>query len=93
MSGEVYRLDAAGNRTVLAGPSQRQLDGVVELTDGRLLTSSWGDSCIYALDASGGMECIIGDVEAPADIGVDIGRNRVLIPQFNASAVLIEPIP
>jgi SMP-30/Gluconolactonase/LRE-like region len=93
MSGEIYRIDAAGNRTVLSGPSQQQLDGVVELADGRILTSSWGDSCIYELSAAGTMDCIIPDVEAPADIGADTGRNRVLIPLFNANAVRIKSIP
>jgi hypothetical protein len=78
---------------VLAPTSQRQLDGVVELDDGRILISSWGDSCIYELSPDGTMECVISDLEAPADIGVDLARNRVLIPLFNANAVVIQPIP
>lgn len=93
MSGEVYRVGAGGSRTLLAGPSERQLDGVVELADGRILTSSWGDSCIYELSPTGAMDCIIAGVEAPADIGIDTGRNRILIPLFNANAVLIKSIP
>lgn len=93
MSGEVFRVGPGGNRTVLAGPSQQQLDGVVELADGRMLMSSWGDSCIYEMGPSGAMSCIISDVEAPADIGADIGRSRVLIPQFNANTVLIRTVP
>jgi len=93
MSGEVYRIDSTGGRAMLAPASQRQLDGVVELDDGRILMSSWGDSCIYELSSDGTMECIVSDLEAPADIGVDRGRNRVLIPLFNANAVRIQPIP
>ncbi len=93
MSGEVYRIGADGDRTVLAGPSQQQLDGVVELADGRILMSSWGDSCIYEMGPTGAMDCIIADVEAPADIGADTGRNRVLIPLFNANAVRIKTVP
>jgi len=93
MSGEVFRVGIAGNRTVLAGPGQMQLDGVVMLADRRVLMSSWGDSCIYEMSAAGEMECIISGVPAPADIGADVGRNRVLIPLFNDNAVLIQSVP
>jgi hypothetical protein len=92
MSGEVYRIGADGNRTVLAAPSEQQLDGVVELADGRILASSWGDSCIHEMSAAGDMTCIISDVEAPADIGADTGRSRVLIPLFTSDMVLIRSI-
>lgn len=93
MSGEVYRLGADGSRTTISGSSQRQLDGVVVLADGRILASSWGDSCVHEVAASGEMTCIIDGVEAPADIGVDLGRNRVLVPLFNSNAVLIRSVP
>lgn len=91
-SGESYHV-VGGNRRALTGSSQQQLDGVVVLADGRILMSSWGDSCIYEVSAAGAMTCIIADVEAPADIGADTGRNRVLIPLFNANTVLIKTVP
>jgi hypothetical protein len=91
-SGESYHV-YGGNRRPLTGASQRQLDGVVVLADGRVLMSSWGDSCIYEVSTAGAMTCIISDVEAPADIGADIGRDRVLIPLFNANTVLIKTVP
>jgi len=93
MSGEVFRIGPGGSYTVLSGPSQQQLDGVVMLADGRVLMSSWGDSCVYEMSSTGAMSCIIEGVEAPADIGVDRGRNRVLIPLFNANAVIIRSVP
>jgi hypothetical protein len=77
---------------MLSGRSERQLDGVVELTDGRVLMSSWGDSCIYEMSGDGTLTCIIPDVAAPADIGVDLDRNRVLIPLFNDNAVRISSV-
>lgn len=92
MSGEVFRLDTAGTRTSIVEPSQGQFDGVVELADGRLMISSWGSSCVYLLGAEGALDCFVENVEAPADIGVDRGRNRVLIPLFNANEVRIEPV-
>jgi hypothetical protein len=92
MSGEIFRVGADGTRTDIAGPSELQLDGVVALPDGRLLASSWGSSCVYAVSEDGSMECLVEGVDAPADIGYDETRNRVLIPLFNANEVRIEPI-
>ena len=93
MSGEVFRIRASVAPTPIVAPSEMQLDGVVVLANGRVLMSSWGDSCVHELSASGQVQCIISDVAAPADIGADAGRNRVLIPLFNDNAVLIQTIP
>jgi len=93
MSGEVFRISPSVAPTPIVAPSGMQLDGVVELPNGRVLMSSWGDSCVYELTPAGDVRCIIADVAAPADIGADAGRNRVLIPLFNDNAVLIQTIP
>ena len=93
MSGEVFRISPSVAPTPIVAPSGMQLDGVVELPNGRVLMSSWGDSCVYELTPAGEAQCIIADVAAPADIGADAGRNRVLIPLFNDNAVLIQTIP
>lgn len=90
-SGEVYRV-RDGERTVIAEASERQLDGIVEMADGTILMSSWGDSCIHELEPDGEMNCIISDVATPADIGADIDRSRVLIPLFNSNTVLFNSI-
>ena len=37
-------------------------------------------------------EVVVSDVEAPADIGYDSRRNRVLIPLFQGDAVVIQPL-
>lgn len=91
-SGEVYRLDAEGNRTNMMPASERQLDGIEMLPDGGFLMSSWGDSAVYRIGADGKVAKVVSGVEAPADIGYDAGRNRVLVPLFNAGAVLIHPL-
>jgi hypothetical protein len=93
MSGEVFRIRPSVAPTPIAGPSEMQLDGIVVLPNDRVFMSSWGDSCVHELTASGEAQCIISDVAAPADIGADAGRNRVLIPLFNDNAVLIRTIP
>lgn len=92
MSGEVFRLDGEGARTDLLAVEGAQFDGVEVLSDGSLLVSDWGASCVHHVDSEGQATCMIGDVESPADIGVDVGRNRVLIPLFNANEVWIRPI-
>lgn len=92
MSGEVFRLTAEGERTDVMPPSERQLDGIVTMDDGGFLMSSWGDSCVYRVDGAGQVSCVIEDVEAPADIGLDRTRDRVLIPLFNANEVRIVPL-
>ncbi len=91
-SGEVYRLDAEGNRTDMMPASKRQLDGLVMLPDGGFLMSSWGDSAVYRVGADGKVSKVLANVEAPADIGYDARRNRVLVPLFNGNEVLIHPL-
>ena len=93
MSGEVFRIGLGGEYSAVADASQRQLDGIVALADGRLLASSWAESCVMEIAANGSMSCVMNDLEAPADIGVDRGRNRVLVPLFNANAVVIRSAP
>jgi hypothetical protein len=91
-SGEVYRLDVDGNRTDMMPASQRQLDGLVLLPDGGFMMSSWGDSAVYRVGRDGKVTKAVTGVEAPADIGYDARRNRVLVPLFNANEVLIHPL-
>jgi hypothetical protein len=91
-SGEVYRLTADGDRTDIMPASERQLDGVEMLADGGFLMSSWGDQCVYRVGGDGRVTRVLENVEAPADLGVDAGRNRVLVPLFNANQVVIQPL-
>ena len=77
----------AGDSTVTwigAGPGG--YDGVEVLADGRILVTSWSDSSVHALTA-GRFRKVIGNVDAPADIGVDTKRNVVAVPRFNAGRV------
>ncbi|HUF28273.1 MAG TPA: SMP-30/gluconolactonase/LRE family protein [Gemmatimonadaceae bacterium] len=74
-----WRPGQAAPTRIAVGPGQ--FDGVEVLVDGRILVSSWADSSIHVIDATT-MRRAIGGVNAPADIGVDRQRNRVLIPLF-----------
>ena len=72
--------------TLAAGSGQ--YDGIEVLGDGRVLASNWADSSIHVV-SNGTMTKLIGGVPAPADIGYDSKRNRVLVPLFNGNAVEI----
>lgn len=86
-SGEVYQLDVAtAKRTGLPKPPGGSLDGVVRLGDGSLLVSSWDGKAVYR-SAGTGWTVAVDSVEAPADIGYDTKRQRVLIPLFTTNAV------
>lgn len=90
-SGEIYQLAPDGNRThVLDDP---QLDGIVFLPDGGFLYSSWGTQSVYEVTNTGQKLTVVEGVEAPADIGYDARRNRVLIPLFNQNEVWIREVP
>ena len=70
--------------TLAAGPGQ--YDGIEILADGRVLVSNWADSSIHVV-TDGQKRKLITGVAAPADIGYDTRRNRVLIPLFNGNTV------
>jgi hypothetical protein len=80
---------AIGKLVALPGGS---LDGVVRTNDGRLLVSSWETSSVYAIDAAGHVSTVFTDLPAPADIGYDASRNRLLVPLFNDNAVVVKPL-
>jgi len=61
-------------------------DGVVVLTDGRALYTSWADSSltVFANDSS---KTLRKGLPAPADLGYDAARNLVAVPLFTANRV------
>ena len=70
--------------TIGSGPGG--YDGVEVLGDGRILVTSWADSSVQVF-SNGAFHKVVGNVEAPADIGVDTKRNVLAIPRFNAGRV------
>jgi sugar lactone lactonase YvrE len=91
-SGEILRFTASGEKTQVARPSDRQLDGIVFLPDGGFLFSSWGDSAVYRVGSDGATTRVVEGVTSPADIGYDRGRGRVLIPLFTENRLLIREV-
>jgi sugar lactone lactonase YvrE len=69
---------------VATGPGQ--YDGVEVLSDGRVLVTSWADSSVQAI-SNGTFRKVVGNVDGPADIGIDTKRNVLAVPRLNAGRV------
>lgn len=93
-SGKIFTVDLRTGRrgaSLPKGPGG-QLDGIVKLADGSLLVSSWEGKAVYQVHAGGHYIVAVDSVEAPADIGYDAGRQRVLIPLFTTNRLLIRTL-
>ncbi|HEX6133174.1 MAG TPA: SMP-30/gluconolactonase/LRE family protein [Longimicrobiales bacterium] len=90
----VQRVPLAGGGTPeqVAQLPSGQLDGVVRTSDGSLLVSSWEAQAIFRVGPDGQVSAVVENVEAPADIGYDSRRHRVLIPLFNGNRIEIREI-
>ena len=86
-SGELYWLDKAGKKNDAQKLPKGSLDGVVALSDGSVLVSSWEGQEVLRGKPGGSWDVAIPGVKAPADIGFDTKRGRVLVPLFQDSAV------
>lgn len=89
-SGELYRI-TDGSITDRTSLPPGGLDGV-EIDGGQVFVSSWEGNSILRGVPDGTFEVVASGVEAPADIGIDTGRHRLLIPLFLSSEVRIVPI-
>jgi hypothetical protein len=69
-----------------------QLDGIIRTSDGTLLVSSWEGQAVYRVSPDGQVSTVVENVEAPADIGWDSRRRRLLIPLFNGNRIEIREI-
>jgi hypothetical protein len=85
-SGELYSLDKEGKKGDAMKLPQGQLDGIVPLGDG-VLVSSWEAQGVFRGKAGGNFDLVLSGLKAPADIGYDTKRSRVLVPLFQDSAV------
>ncbi len=77
---------ASSMQPLATGPGQ--YDGIEVLGDQRVVVSSWTDTSVHVVN-DGKMTKLITGVPAPADIGYDSKRNRLLVPLFNGNAVEI----
>ncbi len=91
-SGEVMRIDADGKQYALPTPPKGELDGLLMLDDGRLLMSSWGGAAVYVLNKDNSYSILADNLDAPADLGFDTQRKRVLIPLFKQDKLVFLPL-
>jgi hypothetical protein len=91
-SGELWLVDTTGAKKNVVELPEAGLDGLLRLDDGSMLMSSWGGGALYRGPAAGPFETVISDLEAPADLGYDTKRKRVIIPLFKGDALQIHPL-
>lgn len=87
---ELSRVADGGRQDIVALPAG-SLDGLEFAADG-VLISSWEGQAVYFGPVGGPFSAVVSPIEAPADIGYDAVRHRVLIPLFNAHEVHIVPL-
>jgi hypothetical protein len=68
------------------------LDGVVRLADDTVLVSSWLGEGIYRGSPGGTFEPVLTGIDAPADIGYDTKRHRLLVPIPGTNQVTIHAL-
>lgn len=87
---ELSRIADGARQDIVALPAG-SLDGLEFAPDG-VLISSWEGQAVYSGPVGGPFSAVVSPVEAPADIGYDAARHRVLIPLFLAHEVRIVPL-
>jgi hypothetical protein len=85
-NNEAYRLGADGVRSLVTALPAGGLDGVLKVGEA-LLVSSWEGKAVYAGKLGGMFTPVLEQVEAPADLGYDAKRRRVLVPRFLGDVV------
>jgi hypothetical protein len=85
-SGELYSLDKDGKKQDAQKLPKGMLDGIVSVGDAMLI-SSWEAQAVYRGKPGGDFTVVLPDLKAPADIGYDTKRSRVLVPLFQDNAV------
>lgn len=89
----VQRIPLDGGAAVqIATLPAGQLDGLVRLSDGSLLVSSWEGQSVYRVAPDGQISTVADGVEGPADIGFDTQRHRLLIPLFNGNRIELREV-
>lgn len=83
---EIYKLDEKGAKSDATKLPKGTLDGIVKVGDA-LLVSSWEGQAVYKGKVGGAFEPVLQGLEAPADIGYDKKRGRVLVPRFMGNVV------
>jgi len=87
----LYRLDGAKKKDVTRVP-KGQLDGLVHLADGTTFVTSWIGKAVYRASKRGEFTPLLRGLAAPADIGYDTTRRRLLVPNSPMNQVTIHAV-
>ena len=90
-SNELYNVKS-GKKTDVKKLPKGGLDGIAKTNDGRVLISSWEANQVFGAAPGEEFTVVVEEAKSPADIGYDLKRNRVLIPEFLESVVQIHPL-
>lgn len=69
------------------------LRGLTRVPDGTFLVSGWRGDKVWRGTPGGSFESVIDGLEAPADLGYDTRRQRLLIPLFDGHALAVFDLP
>ena len=83
---EAFSFDDKGAMQEVTHLPKGGLDGIVSVGDS-LLISSWQGASVFRGKLGGTFEAVLHGVKAPADIGYDTKRNRVLVPHFTENSI------
>ncbi|MCH2109266.1 MAG: hypothetical protein MK135_08050 [Polyangiaceae bacterium] len=89
---QLYEITAKGQRKQDQTLPGKQLDGIVVDQRGRLLISSWEKGAIFAGNPGKDFVPVVTGLDAPAAIGYDAKRDRILIPLFMKNQVLLHDL-
>lgn len=91
-TGELFTLDASGNRDNGQKMPRGGLDGIAFGRETYFI-SSWDANAIYRGVVNHDFEVFIEDVKSPADLMFDRKRNRLLIPLMTEDEVRAYEVP
>ena len=90
-SSDLFEWAVGDSVPVVMGSAGGSNDGAA-FVGGMLLLTSWNDSSLVAFE-NGTARTLVDGLGAPADIGIDRGRNRVAIPLLTGDRVEIYQLP
>jgi sugar lactone lactonase YvrE len=89
---ELYQLEN-GKKNIVTNLPGGGLDGLVAMSDNTFIVSSWDKKAIYRGQAGSGFREVVENVNAPADLGYDAKRHRLLVPHFMDNIVSLHEVP
>lgn len=90
---ELYSVSPDGSIADVTELPAGELDGIAETEDGTLLVSSWKGDGVYRGPRGGPFRPVLLGIDAPADIGYDAKRKRLLVPRSFLNQVTVHRLP